>query len=78
MGGAQTKRHITKRPQGQNVPRHKVPRTKRPKGQNIPGAKRPTLITKFSKANFVLENWPHVLGNGPPPCTPFMIGVFLF
>ena len=23
------------------------------------GTKRPTLFTKFSKTNFVLENWPH-------------------
>ena len=26
----------------------------------------------------MLENWPHMLGNGPNPCNQFMIGVFLF
>ena len=26
----------------------------------------------------MLENWPHLLGNGPHPCTQFMIGIFLF
>ena len=73
----QRERPKTKRPrdkmsqdktsQGQNVPR-----------QNVPGIKHPTLITKFSKINFVLENWPHMFGHGPHPCTQFMIGVFLF
>ena len=58
----------------------KVPRDKMSQGQNVPRdktsqwTKLPTLITKFSKTNFVLENWPHMLGNGPQ----FMIGVFLF
>ena len=61
------------RSQGPNVPSDKasqgqnVPRTKRPKGKNVP--KGPTLITKFSKTNFVSENWPQmyteysILGN---------------
>ena len=26
----------------------------------------------------MLDNWPHMLGNGPYPRTQFMIGVFLF
>ena len=62
----------------------KVPRDKMSQGQNVPRdktsqwTKLPTLITKFSKTNFVLENWPHMLGNGSHPCTQFMIGVFLF
>ena len=60
-----------------NIPRHKVPGTKRPKIQNVQGTKRPTLITKFSKTKVVLENWPHMLGNRPHPCTQFMVGVFL-
>ena len=74
------------RSKGQNVPRHKV------QGTNVPGdkmsqkTKRPrdkmsqdkTSHTEFSKTHFVLENWPHMLGNGPHPCNQFMIGVFLF
>ena len=94
FSSAQTKRPKTKRPKGHNVPRHNVPRDItsqdetsqdiRFQGQNVPrtkhpkGTKRPTLITKFSKTNFVLKNWPHMLGNGPHPCTQFVIGVFLF
>ena len=72
------------RSQGQNVLRTKcpngqnVPGTKRPKNKMSQRTKRPTLIIKFSKTNFVLEHWPHILGNGPHPCTQFMIGVFLF
>ena len=78
----------------QNVPRQNVPSGKtsqdktfqdiRSQGQNVPrdktsqGTKRPTLITKFSKTNFGLENWPKMLGNGRHPWTQFMIGVFLF
>ena len=88
--GAQTKRPKIKRPKGQNVSRDKTsqgtkrPRNKTSQGHNVPrdktslGTKCPTLITKFSKTNFVLENWPHMLGNGSHPCTQFMIGVFLF
>ena len=70
--------------QGQNVPREKtslgqnVPGTKLPRDKMSQGTKRPALIIKFSKTNFVLENWPHMLENGPHPCTQFMIGVFLF
>ena len=71
---------------GQNVPR-----TKRPKGQNVPRAKRPKVQNfprvKMTYSNYqvfnikiVLENWQHtrMLGNGPQPCTKFVIGVFLF
>ena len=78
-----TKRPKSKRPKGQNVPRqnvprHKVPGTKRPKGKNVPRDKMSHNNTQVSKINFVLENWPHVLGNGPHPCTQFIILVFLF
>ena len=55
----------------QNVPRDKTSQDKtRSQGQNVPrdktsqGTKCPTLIAKFSKKHFVLENWPHMLGNG--------------
>ena len=65
--------------QGQNVPRQNVPRDKTSQGTKAyQETKHPTLIIKFSKANFVLKNWPHMLRNGPHPCTQFMIGVFLF
>ena len=59
-------------------PKTKRPKTEGPRDKTSQGTKRPTLITKFSKTNFVLENLPHMLGNGPHPCTQFMIGVFLF
>ena len=68
---------MDKTAQGQNVPK-----TKRPQGQNVQGTKRskgqnvPHLLPKFSKTHFVLENLPHILGNGPHPCNQFMIGVF--
>ena len=74
----------TKHPKGKKVPGTKRHRDKTSQGQNVPrnktyqGTKRPTLITKFSKTNFVLENWPHMLGNGPQPSTQFVIRVFLF
>ena len=68
------KRPRDKTSRGQNVPRKKCPQ-----GQNVPRDKTSyTLINKISKTNFVLENWPHMLGNGAHPCTQFMIGVFLF
>ena len=38
----------TKRPKRQNVPR-----TKRPKGQNVPRKKKYTLISNFSKTDFI-------------------------
>ena len=76
----------------QNVPRHKVPGTyckvpgtKRPRdktsqGQN--GAREKTSYSNYQIFNnkIVLENWQHtrMLGNGPQPCTKFVIGVFLF
>ena len=64
-----------KRSQGKNTPRDKTSQRKNvPRDKTSQGRQRPTLITKFSKTNFVLENWPHMLGNGPQ----FMIGVFLF
>ena len=56
--GAQTKRP-KKRPRNKTSQGHNVPRDK-----TSLGTKCPTLITKFSKTNFVLENWPHMLGNG--------------
>ena len=65
--GAQTKR-----------PKAKLPRDIRSQGHKVPGTKRPTLLTKFSKTHFLLENWPQMLGNGTHPCIQFMIGLFLF
>ena len=56
--GAQTKRP-KKRPRNKTSQGHNVPRD-----NTSLGTKCPTLITKFSKTNFVLENWPHMLGNG--------------
>ena len=65
------------------VPRHKVPETKRPKtkcpkGQNIPKDKTSQGQNVLHRDFKNLENWAHMLGNGPHPCNQFMIGVFLF
>ena len=72
----------TKRPKGQNVPGTKSPKGKTSQGTKLPKGQNDLLyvITKFSTKKIVLENWQHtrMLGNGPQPCTKFMIGVFLF
>ena len=57
-----------------------VPGAKLPQRQNVPGAKCPKEKTSYSnyqvsKTNFVLENWSHMLGNGPHPYNQFMIAV---
>ena len=59
-----------------NVPRDKTSQDVRSQGQNVLRDK--TSHAEFSKTHFVLENWPHMLGNGPHLCNQFMIGVFLF
>ena len=74
--GAQTKRPKTKRPKDKTSQETKRPREKTSQRQNVP--RENTSHTEFSKTHFVLENWPHMLGNGPHPCNQFMIGVFLF
>ena len=93
--GPRDKTSYDMRSQGQNVPRDKTsigtkppkdktsqetkrPREKTSQRQNVP--RENTSHTEFSKTHFVLENWPHTLGNGSPPhpCNQFMIGVFLF
>ena len=67
--------------QGQNVPRTKLPqgqnvtRTKCPKDKTSQGTKRPTLQIQSTKNRFclpVLNNRPHMLGNGPHPSTQCM------
>ena len=50
--GAQTKRPKTYPKDG------KVPGTKHPEEKTSQGTKRLALITKFSKTNFMSENWP--------------------
>ena len=67
--------------QGQNVPKDKTSQVQNvPRDKMSQGTKRPTpisVITKFSKTHFVLENWPYMYGNGPHSCSQFMIGVLL-
>ena len=67
--------------QGQNVLKDKTSQVQNvPRDKMSQGTKRPTpisVITKFSKTHFVLENWPYMYGNGPHSCSQFMIGVLL-
>ena len=64
-----TKRHRDKTSQGKNVP-----------GTNVPRDKISYSNYQIFNNKIVLENWQHtrMLGNGPQPCTKFVIGVFLF
>ena len=74
---SQDKTSRDKTSQGKNVSRDK---TSQDKASQVIRSQRQNVPTNYQvfKKKFVLENWQHMLGNGPQPCTKFMIGVFLF